>query len=90
LNNYEKEVKKLKEFENELLQNSSKIREQKQREQQEKDYELETFHCTYCKSKPPTNHYIYSTKNKVLKPRKRNADPYKKEYLFCSETHFKK
>ena len=90
LNNYEKEIKKLKDFESELLQKSGKIREQKQKEQQNKEWELKTSRCSYCKSKPPANHYIYSTKNKELKKRKRNAYLYKKEHLFCSETHFEK
>jgi hypothetical protein len=70
---YEKEIKKLKELESKLLQKSSEVRNQKQKEQQNKENELKRSHCSYCKSKPPTNHYIYSEKNKILKPRKRNA-----------------
>jgi hypothetical protein len=73
LERYEKEIKKLREFQTKLLQKSSKIREQKQKDQRNKVYELKSSHCSYCKNKPPTNHYIYSTKNKILKPRKRNA-----------------
>ncbi|CAG8615742.1 5011_t:CDS:2 [Diversispora eburnea] len=77
-------------IEEETRNKLDKIKSQTQKEQQQKDYQLKSSRCSYCKSKPPTIHYIYSTKSKELKSRKRSADPYKKEYLFCSEAHFEK
>ena len=83
---YSKQIDKLEKMWNKFSDEVS----EKEKEQQEKEYQLKASHCSYCKSKPSAEHYIYSEKNKELKQRKRNAYSYKKEYLFCSENHFEK
>ena len=86
LDKYKEQVDKLKKIEKETVDKLDETTNQNRKN----NYQLKTSYCAYCKSKPPANHYIYSEKNKLLKPRKRNANPYKKEYLFCSEVHFEK
>ncbi|CAI2186052.1 16284_t:CDS:2 [Funneliformis geosporum] len=85
LDKYEKKVKELDVYWGEVAGKSNKVREQKQKEQRNKEYELKTSHCAYCKNKPPTDRYVYK-ENYTGQYKKSKKDGQK----FCSSECFQK